>query len=787
MGLGVLAAFKCNCSSPWMYLRLTKLISHRPKFLLHLRSSTVCLETKLFISHCYQNVRSQCFRSFSNKSPSLQDHGVEQKIDLIRNIGIIAHIDAGKTTTTERMLYYSGFSRTMGEVHEGDTIMDYMPQERERGITITSAAITFPWKGYKINLIDTPGHVDFTIEVERSLRVLDGAVAILDASAGVEAQTLTVWSQANHYDLPRIVYINKMDKLSARFNASVESIKTKLHVNPLILQLPVGQGKSFKGVVDLITLEKCLWDIKNPHIDDGSVFKKLKLSSAVDGSFWEDASCRREQLINHLADLDDVLAEKILQDETTTHLKDDDLYAAVRRVTYSQSGVPVLCGSSYHNIAVQFLLDAINAYLPSPLDRKYEFLKYYGESLCCLVFKIVHDKQKGPLSFVRVYSGKVEQGQKIYNVNRSQTEKLARMYCPYADDFREVKSAHSGSIVVLTGLKNAVTGDTLVASHHQVDVIAEQKLLEEEESAVSIGIQVPDPVFFCSIEAPSLAYEKQLEYALQCLQKEDPTFKVHLDSDSGQTVVSGMGELHLEVIKDRIKTEYGVEAFLGPLQVSYRETANNSHQETVELNKVLGGTKHFVKITLAIKPALGEGKVSKVQVVPDKNNELGKIRLDYLKAVNNGVEQSISCGPLIGFPVIDIHIALHCLEVGPRTSLAMISAAASQCIHSILKNAGTQLLEPVMKLEVVTDENHLSQILADLSQRRSQIQEIQFRQENRIVTAITPLAELKKYSTDLRTVTSGTATFSMEFHCYQQMSSYDQQKAIEEITGFVQF
>ncbi|TKC33593.1 hypothetical protein EI555_002060, partial [Monodon monoceros] len=486
---------------------------------------------------------------------------INPPIAKIRNIGIMAHIDAGKTTTTERILYYSGYTRSLGDVDDGDTVTDFMAQERERGITIQSAAVTFDWKGYRINLIDTPGHVDFTLEVERCLRVLDGAVAVFDASAGVEAQTLTVWRQADKHKIPRICFLNKMDKIGASFNYAVESIREKLKAKPLLLQLPIGEGKTFKGVVDVVSKEKLLW---NPNSDDGKDFERKPLLEMSDPELLKEITEARNALI-------------------------EQLQTAVHRVTLAQTAVPVLCGSALKNKGVQPLLDAITMYLPSPEERNYEFLQWYKGDLCALAFKVLHDKQRGPLVFLRIYSGVIKRQLAIHNINGNCTERISRLLLPFADQHVEIPSLTAGNIALTVGLKNTATGDTIVSSKssalaacRRAEREGEKKHRQnnEAERLLLAGVEIPEPVFFCTIEPPSVAKQPDLDHALKCLQREDPSLKVKLDPDSGQTILCGMGELHIEIIHDRIKREYGLETYLGPLQVAYRETILNSVRAT---------------------------------------------------------------------------------------------------------------------------------------------------------------------------------------------------------------
>ncbi|KFM72544.1 Ribosome-releasing factor 2, mitochondrial, partial [Stegodyphus mimosarum] len=691
-------------------------------------------------------------------------------VNKIRNIGIIAHIDAGKTTTTERMLYYSGFTQHMGEVHEGDTVMDYMVQERERGITITSASITFKWNKHRINLIDTPGHVDFTFEVERSLSVLDGAVVILDSSAGVEVQTVKVWDQAQRYEVPCIVYLNKMDKPISDIDLCLMSLEKKLKVKPLLLHLPVGLGKKFKGVVDLISEQKFLWNNMCTK-SDGRNFVIEKLNVESEQELCLSVFQKREILIENIADLDEVTGEKYIT-EGAHALSVPELYSAIRRITLKKAAVPVFCGSSYKNIAVQLLMDGVVNYLPNPLERKYSFLKN-DDDFSGIVFKIIHNKNKEPLTFLRIYSNSLKAGQRIYNKTRQSAERVGKLMVALANDFQEVPTLSAGNIAVVTGLKRTVTGDLLFSS---------------ASAAAATGseipcIQIPDPVFFCSIEPPSVGMQKQLDFALHCLEREDPTFRVEVDETIGQTILMGMGELHIDIIKERIRTEYGIDAYLGPLQVAYRESIEKGVEHMHILDKVVGGNKQFVKIILRIYPSQNEFP-KEIKVIVTKDNNLGNIRSDFLKAVNAGMRNALNNGPIVNFPVINVGVDLLWLEVSKGTSMTMLSAATSQCIFATLKKSNGVLLEPVMNLSIVINKGFAGRVLNDLSQKRSQILNMELRDDVEIIESRTPLSELRGYSTHLRALTSGMCSFTMEFDSYQKMDANEQARAIENITGF---
>ncbi|NXN49857.1 RRF2M factor, partial [Rynchops niger] len=717
---------------------------------------------------------------------------INPHISRIRNIGIMAHIDAGKTTTTERMLYYSGYIRTLGDVDDGDTVTDFMVQERERGITIQSAAVTFDWKDYRINLIDTPGHVDFTVEVERCLRVLDGAVAVFDASAGVEAQTLTVWRQADKHQIPRICFLNKMDKTRASFTYAVESIKQKLKAKPLLLQLPIGEAKTFRGLVDIITKEKIIW---KPDLDDGKNFEQKLLLEADDPSLFQEVQDARNALIEQVADLDDEFAELVLGEysENFDSIPPDKLQAAVRRVTLAQKAVPVLCGSALKNKGVQPLLDAIIMYLPAPNECSYEFLQWYKDDLCALAFKVLHDKCRGPLVFIRVYSGSLKPQSAVYNINKGCTERVSRLLLPFADQQIEIPSLMPGNIALTVGLKQSATGDTIVSSKASAvaaarragrDAAGEKRSTSNVESLLLAGVEIPDPVFFCTIEPPSVAKQQDLDNALSCLQREDPSLKVKLDPDTGQTILCGMGELHIEIIHDRIKREYGIETYLGPLQIAYRETILNTAQATDTLDKTVGDKRHFVTAELEVRPRSGERAATK-PIIEYGASVIEGLPKELQGAIENGITNSCIQGPLLGFPVQDIDVTLQSLTVHPDTSHTMISACVSRCMQKALKKAGIQILEPLMNLEITVSEDHLSAALADLAQRRGSIQEIQSRQDNRVVVAAVPLAEMMGYSTVLRSLTSGSATFTLELASYQALNSQEQSALLQRRTGLV--
>uniref|UniRef100_A0A3P8ZE74 Elongation factor G2 n=1 Tax=Esox lucius TaxID=8010 RepID=A0A3P8ZE74_ESOLU len=669
---------------------------------------------------------------------------VNPDISKIRNIGIMAHIDAGKTTTTERMLYYSGYTRALGDVDDGDTVTDFMVQERERGITIQSAAVTFDWKQHRINLIDTPGHVDFTLEVERALRVLDGAVAVFDASAGVEAQTLTVWRQAQKHNVPCICFLNKMDKPGASLHFSIESIKKKLKVEPVLIQIPIGSGKSFTGLVDLITKQQLTWRVKS-RAEDGRVFETEPLSQSDDPKLLQEAMEARAALIEKVADLDDEFAELLLADygEDFDAVPPAKLQEAVRRVTLARKGVPVLCGSSLRNKGVQPLLDAITAYLPAPNERHHDLV-----------------------------------------------ERVSRLLLPFADQHVEIPCLTAGNIALCVGLKQTATGDTIVSSKASAAAASrraheegDRKASGEQVSLVLAGVEVPEPVFFCSIEPPTMAKQADLENALTCLQREDPSLKVRIDPDSGQTVLCGMGELHIEILHDRIRREYGIETHLGPLQVAYRETILQSAATTETLDRTVGERRHVVTVTVAVYPIMDLSSPPASCEVTYKDDLREQLSQEIREAVENGVNSSYLQGPLLGHPVQGVSTVVQSVSMEPGTSPAMVSACVSRCMLKALRQAGGQVLEPVMSLEVTVEEGHLSAVLGDLAQRRGAIQDIQNRLDNKVLLATVPLAEMMGYSTVLRTLTSGNATFFLQLDSYEAMNPQHQNALVNKMAG----
>uniref|UniRef100_A0A8C4HJV8 Elongation factor G2 n=1 Tax=Dicentrarchus labrax TaxID=13489 RepID=A0A8C4HJV8_DICLA len=680
----------------------------------------------------------------------------------IRNIGIMAHIDDGENKMWER------------------------------GITIQSAAVTFDWKSYRINLIDTPGHVDFTLEVERALRVLDGAVAVFDASAGVEAQTLTVWRQAEKHHVPCVCFLNKMDKPAANF--SIESIRQKLKANPVLLQIPVGSGKSFSGVVDLLTNQKLIWKIRTELGDDGRVFESKPLDQSDEPELLQEASEARTALIEQVADLDDEFAELLLTDfgDNFDAVPSVKLQEAVRRVTLARKGVPVLCGSSLKNKGVQPLLDAITAYLPAPNERHHDLVRWYKDDLCALAFKVLHDKQRGPLVFLRIYSGTLKPQTAVHNINRNSIERVSRLLVPFADQHVETPSITAGNIALTVGLKQAVTGDTIVSSKASATAAARRaqndggarKKRGEDANMVLSGVEVPDPVFFCTIEPPTMSKQADLANALNCLQREDPSLKVRVDPDSGQTILCGMGELHIEIIHDRIRREYGIETHLGPLQVAYRETILHEASTTDTLDRTVGERRHVATVDLAVRPVdiFSSGGLCELDFTEEVEGQLSP---EMKAAVENGVHTSNLQGPLLGYPLLGVSTLIKSVKVEPGTVPVMVSACVSRCMLKALRLAGVQVLEPLMSLEVTVGENHLSSVLGDLAQRRGTVQDIQSRHDNKVLLATVPLAEMMGYSTVLRTLTSGTATFSLALDTYEAMNPQDQSILLKRMSGLL--
>ncbi|CAF0745230.1 unnamed protein product [Adineta ricciae] len=679
----------------------------------------------------------------------------------IRNVGIIAHIDAGKTTTVERMLYYAGFIRSMGNVDDGNTTMDYMEQERERGITITSAAITIPWNKHRLNLIDTPGHVDFTIEVERSLRVLDGAVTILDASAGVETQSLTVWRQANRYHIPRIIYINKMDKPTANLSMCLESIRQKFAIEPLLLHTPLGYGKQFTGFLDLL---------------NETVISSDKTSNS---SLSDLLAKDRAKLIEKLADIDDKIAELLLFNDKP--ISSNQLTEAICRLMVNdQRYVPVLVGSSLKNLGVQTLLDAIVNYLPTA--RVIPGTSATNVGTLMYIFKTIHDRQKQPLSFARIYAGSVKRRMGLTNARTNDKEQINKVFLPFADNMEDVDEIRAGSIAVLSGFKEASSGDILVANKKPNLTSHLHDLKQQYTFLPDPGLEAPTPVFFCTIETYSESGQKQLDIALKNIKREDPSLRVRVDEQTGQTILLGMGELHIDIIRDRLKREYGLETYLGPLNVNYRETPRKSNQQTIVWNSTINERHATISITMSIDPIVVEDKTivsfSEVKLVRTEEQTFEHLRKDHLDAINHGVRLALSTGCVKGAEVINVQVKLHDIQLTGSISPALYSAAASDCIRVCLRHAECILLQPMMRVELVCAADRTQPVLEDLARRHSQIIDVQqgtgngLQESMSTIISRTPLAELIGYSSTLRTLTSGQADFTLAIDGYEPVSNH---------------
>jgi elongation factor G len=686
-------------------------------------------------------------------------------IDRTRNIGIMAHIDAGKTTTTERILYYTGRTHKIGEVDEGSTEMDWMEQERERGITITAAATTSFWRDHRINIIDTPGHVDFTVEVERSLRVLDGAIAILDAVSGVEPQTETVWRQADHYRVPRVCYVNKMDRTGADFARSVAMMRERLGTNPLVLQLPIGREDKFRGVVDLITMQAVVWDDETL----GAAFHTEPVPAALQA----EAAQYRERLVEAVADLDEALMQRYLEGEP---LGEDAIRRAVRAGTLALKVIPVLCGASFRNKGVQPLLDAVVDYLPSPLDLpevegknprtgKPERRAASPQApFAALAFKIMTDPYVGQLAFFRVYSGIVETGQTVYNATRDKRERIGRLLQMHANKREEIKRVETGDIAAAVGLRSARTGDTLCDEARPI-------LLE--------SIDFPAPVISVAIEPKTKEGQERLSLALGALSNEDPTFRAHTDEETGQTIISGMGELHLEIIVDRLLREFKVEANVGKPQVAYRETVTAAVEAEGRFIRQTGGKGQYghVKITLEPVPA-GSGFEFVNEIVG------GTIPKEFIPAVEKGIKEAMESGVVAGYPVVDIRILLRDGSYHEVDSSEMaFKIAGSMAFKEAARRAKPILLEPVMQVDVVCPDEFMGNVVGDLNARRGRVVGIEARPAIQMIRADVPLAEMFGYATDLRSATQGRATHTMQFARYEPVPSSIAEEIIARVGG----
>ncbi|XP_050086695.1 ribosome-releasing factor 2, mitochondrial isoform X1 [Anopheles aquasalis] len=722
---------------------------------------------------------------FTHSSPN-------ERIDesRIRNVGILAHIDAGKTTTTERMLYYAGRTNTLGEVHHGTTVTDFLQQERERGITICSAAVCFDWKNHRINLLDTPGHIDFTMEVEQSLGAVDGTVIILDGSAGVEAQTVTVWGQANRHRLPRLVFVNKMDKKNADFEACLSELRSKLGAVPVPLQMPIKQDGKLVGLIDVLSMSQIVWD----HKSSGRTYE---ISPIKDAATVERVRQKLEELIDLLSGIDDNLAQAIIDSDSMENIKLSIILDALRACTAKQLVVPVLLGSSYKNVGVQLLMDGILNFLPAANERN-QIYDYFGKEFVGKVFKVIHDKQRGPISLIRAFRGSLKKNSKFITA-AGQTETVQRIYEPLADEYREIDSFSAGNIGLCAGPKSTVTGDLVIANAsalksalkriHKDDASCPEAIQDDDSLflAQKLGLQttVPDAVYFCSIEPPSASQQTQLDKALREIQREDPSLRVRFDEATGQTVLGGMGQLHLEIIKSRILTEYRIDADLGPLQIAYKEALVEPSQGEWTAEKEIAGSKQFVQMAMTISPS---DDPNEEQIVLDNSGEaqenLKLVRPRQMAFFRKGAIAALQRGPKLGGQLANCTIKLHALTIGKGTADTFIMAAAAQCIGNILAQAKCRLLEPDMFLEVVTPTEYVTAILADLSRRRAKIEEVIAKgTDSKVIKVNAPLAELADYSTTLRTISSGTATVSMEPNGHSPLNDAEETLALQRSFG----
>ena len=684
-------------------------------------------------------------------------------LDKYRNIGIMAHIDAGKTTTTERILYYTGKSHKIGEVHDGAATMDWMEQEQERGITITSAATTCFWRDHRINIIDTPGHVDFTIEVERSLKVLDGAVCVFDGVAGVEPQSETVWRQADKYKVPRICFVNKLDRTGADFYRCVDMIKDRLGCKPLVLQLPVGSEADLRGVVDLVRMKAIIWQ----NEDLGAKFDIVDIPEDLK----EKSNVYRKELVEAAVEEDEKLMEAYLEGKEPS---EEDLIKCIRKGTLGFSFVPIITGSAFKNKGVQPLLDAVIDYLPSPKDigsieatklnseDKLEMKFDDNEPFSALAFKVANDPFVGSLTFIRIYSGKIQAGTSVYNSSKEKSERVGRMLLMHANSREDIKEATTGDIVALAGLKYTITGHTLCNENKPI-------LLEPME--------FPDPVIEIAVEPKTKADQEKMGEALARLAKEDPSFRVTSDEESGQTIIKGMGELHLDIIVDRMKREFKVEANVGAPQVAYRETILGSTEVTYIHKKQSGGSGQFAKVTLSVEP-LEPGKGREVE------NKIkgGAIPKEFIPGVEKGVLSVAESGILAGFPVIDYKVTiLDGLHHDVDSSVLAFEIASRMCFREACQKATLKLLEPMMQVEVVTPEDFMGDVIGDLNSRRGQVASTEARGNATAIKATVPLANMFGYINNLRSSTQGRAQYTMQFSHYDKVPQNVQDEVTKKL------
>jgi elongation factor G len=687
----------------------------------------------------------------------------------VRNIGIMAHIDAGKTTTTERILFYTGINYKIGEVHEGAATMDWMEQEQERGITITSAATTTQWDGHTINIIDTPGHVDFTVEVERSLRVLDGAVAVFDGVAGVEPQTETVWRQADRYHVPRICFVNKMDRVGAEFHRCVDMIVSRLNATPLVIQLPLGSEADFRGVIDLVSQQALVWS------EEAAKGEKYEIQP-VPTSHIEAVREWRDRMIETLAEADDEIMEMYLEGQEPT---EGQIIAGIRRATVTSKLTPVLCGSAFKNKGVQPMLDAIVHYLPSPLDvgaitghaanKEEELIEREPDPeapLSALAFKIMSDPHLGKLTYLRVYSGTLRAGSQVLNSIKSRKERIGKIYRMHANKREEIGQASAGQIVAVMGLKDTTTGDTL--SGPEAPVVLE-------------SMSFPAPVIHVAIEPRSKGDQEKLSTAIQRLAEEDPTFQVRTDEETGQTLIAGMGELHLEVLVDRMRREFRVEANVGKPQVAYRETIRRK-VEKVEYThkKQTGGSGQYARVVIDVEPTRGnDGGYEFVNQVTG-----GRIPKEYIPSVDSGSQEAMEFGVLAGYPMVDVKVTLRdgAYHEVDSSELAF-KIAGSMAFKEAVRRADPVLLEPMMAVEVTTPEDFMGDVIGDLNSRRGHIQAMDERGGSRLIKAVVPLSEMFGYVGDLRSRTQGRASYSMQFDSYAEVPRNVADEIIKKARG----
>ncbi|WP_137597227.1 elongation factor G [Paucilactobacillus kaifaensis] len=689
----------------------------------------------------------------------------EYPLEKTRNIGIMAHIDAGKTTTTERILYYTGKIHKIGETHDGASQMDWMEQEQERGITITSAATTAAWKDHRINIIDTPGHVDFTVEVERSLRVLDGAVAVLDAQAGVEPQTETVWRQASDYSVPRIVFANKMDKLGADFDYSVSTIKDRLQANALPIQMPIGAEDNFEGVIDLVEMKADIYD----EDELGSKWDTVD----VPDDYKEEANKRRDAMIEQLADIDDGIMEKYLGGE---EISEAEIKAAIRRGTLNLELFPVLAGSAFKNKGVQMMLDAVIDYLPSPVDVKpynatdpdsgdqVELVAGDDKPFAALAFKIATDPFVGRLTFIRVYTGTLESGSYVLNTTKDKRERVGRLLQMHSNHRQEIPEVFSGDIAAAIGLKNTTTGDSLTDPAHPLQL----------ES-----MEFPDPVIQVAVEPKSKADQDKMDIALQKLAEEDPTFKAETNPETGETLIAGMGELHLDIIIDRMRREFNVEATVGNPQVSYREAFTKSTKAQGKFVRQSGGKGQYGDVWIEFSPnEEGKGFEFEDAIVG------GVVPREYIPSVEQGLKESLANGVLAGYPLVDLKAKLYdgsYHEVD--SSEAAFKVAASLALRNAAKTAGPVILEPIMKVDIVIPEEYMGDIMGQVTARRGRIEGMEERGNAQQVHSFVPLSEMFGYATTLRSASQGRGTFTMTFDHYEQVPKSIQEEIIKKNGG----